>query len=355
MTFSDRVKRLIGSFDEKEIDGILISQSDNRYYLSGFHGSAGYLIITQEARILAVDFRYVEQAKRQSPDYEVLKTTLLSEWFPLLLRDLNVKRLGFESADVTYAFFRQLTEVISQAGLSVQLVPVEGLVESLRMVKEPEEIESIRKAVEISDNAVEYIKGIIAPGKTERQIAWEIEKYMREHGSGPVPFDLIVAAGRNAALPHAQPSDYIIQISDPVLVDIGARYQGYTSDITRTFCAGTANDQFYKVYDVVLGAQMAAIALIKQDMTGEEADNLARIVIQEAGYGDAFGHSLGHGVGIATHEMPRLGLRSGDRLRDGMVFTIEPGIYLPEWGGVRIEDTVMMENGKIKVLSKAAK
>jgi len=223
------------------------------------------------------------------------------------------------------------------------------------MVKEPGEIELIQKAVDISDRAVAYIMEEIRAGMTELAVAWEIEKFMRENGSEAVPFDLIVAVGTHAALPHAQPSIHPVQAGEPVLIDIGARYKNYTSDITRTFCLGKPDTDFRKYYDIVLGAQLAAIAMIKEGMTGEEADNIARTVIQETGYGETFGHSLGHGVGIATHESPRLSMKSVDKLVNGMVFSIEPGIYLTEWGGVRIEDTVVMENGRVRVLSMAKK
>jgi Xaa-Pro aminopeptidase len=228
-------------------------------------------------------------------------------------------------------------------------------VESLRAVKENEEIEAITRAVEISDNALEHIEQNIHAGMSEKNVAWELEKYMRECGSQSVPFDIIVAAGPNAALPHAVPSERTIQEGEPVLIDIGARIDDYASDLTRTICPGEPDEKFKKVYDIVLGAQLTAIELIKEGMTGEQADSLARTAIAEAGYADAFGHALGHGIGLAAHESPRLGPGSVDELVSGMVFSIEPGIYFPGWGGVRIEDLTIMENGKLRVLSKARK
>ena len=227
--------------------------------------------------------------------------------------------------------------------------------ESLRAVKEPEEIELIKKAVEIADAAFEYIEGIIQAGMTEKHVAWEIEKFLRENGSQAVPFEIIVASGPNSALPHAKPSERVINPGEPVVIDMGAKFDGYASDLTRTICLGTPDDTFKKVYDIVLDAQLAAMSIIKEGMTGQQADSSARTVIEQAGYGEAFGHGLGHGVGLATHELPRLGPNSTEPLTSGMVFTIEPGIYLPGWGGVRIEDTVMMENGKVRVISKARK
>jgi len=230
-----------------------------------------------------------------------------------------------------------------------------GLVESLRAIKEPEEVELITKAVEISDSAVEHIKDVIHVGMSEKEVAWEIEQFMRERGSQSLPFGVIVASGPNAALPHAKPSSRTIQYGEPIIVDIGAKVNGYCSDLTRTICLGTPDNTFNKIYDIVLGTQLTAMATIKEGMTGEEADSLARVVIEEASYGEAFGHGLGHGIGLAPHEWPRLGPNSSENLVDGMVFTIEPGIYLTGWGGVRIEDVVIMENGRIRVITKARK
>jgi Xaa-Pro aminopeptidase len=356
MTIKDRIQIVRNSFAEKEIEGILISQPYNRFYLSGFYGSDGYLLITDKHIIIIVDSRYTEQAKRESPDFELFNLVgKMEDWFSNLAGSLDIKRLGFESGNVTYALYRQLTEILQKKQLQLQLIPTDGIVESLRAVKEPAEIDLIMKAVEISDLAIAHIQKIIRPGMTELQVAWEIEKFMRENGSETVPFELIIAAGLNSALPHAHPSKKTIESGEPVVIDIGAKYKNYTSDITRTICVGTPDKTYRKVYDTVLGAQLAAIAIIKEGMSGEAADNIARTVIQEGSFGEKFGHSLGHGLGLETHESPRLSMRSADKLVNGMVFSIEPGIYLPEWGGIRIEDTVVMENGKIKVLSKADK
>jgi Xaa-Pro aminopeptidase len=341
---------------EQGLDGIFISQPENRFYLSGFNGSAGYLFITAKLAVLATDFRYVEQSKIQAPDYELMQITgKVEEWFPKLVGQSGIKRLGFEGENITFSFGRQLMEALKKAGLEIELVSHDGLVEAIRVIKEPGEFELINRAVKISDAAIDHVVPLIKPGMTEKAVAWEIEKFMREQDSQPVPFDLIVAAGPNSALPHAQPSDRKINPGEPVVMDIGAKMGGYASDLTRTVCAGKPDAMFRKVYDTVLGAQLTAIALIQEGMTGEAADNFARTVIKEAGHGDEFGHSLGHGVGLAVHEAPRLGPNSPDILKAGMVFSVEPGIYIPGWGGVRIEDLATLENGKIKVLSRAPK
>ena len=341
---------------EKGIDAILISQPENRRYLSCFDGSAGYLLITPQNTILATDFRYIEQAKGQAPDYEVFQITNdIEDWFPKLVAGLGLRRLGFEAEHITFTEYRQLTDILDEAPFQLGLVPVSGLVESLRSIKEAEEIELITKAAKISDDASDYIHDIVHAGMTEKEVAWEIEKFMRDKGSEPMPFDIIVASGPNSALPHAKPSPHPIQPGEPMIIDIGAKCGGYSSDLSRTLCLDTPDETFNKVYDTVLKAQLTAMTRVEEGMTGEAADSLARTVIEQAGYGEAFGHGLGHGVGLAIHEQPRLGPRSTEQLVDGSVFTIEPGIYLPGWGGVRIEDLFVMESGKARPISKARK
>jgi len=356
LKIANRLQRLRQRLAKLEIDAIFVSQPENRYYLSGFDGSAGYLLITEKDAIIATDFRYIEQVKQQSPDFRVFQMFGdMANWFPELLAGLQGRKLGFESRHMSLAMYHQMGNIMKRLESSPGLVPLEGLVESLRAVKDTEEIEAMAEAADISDRAFQHIEENIRVGMSERDVAWELEKFMREHGSQAVPFDLIVASGPNTALPHARPSARAIQEGEPVLMDIGARVNGYSSDLTRTICLGQPDDNFKKVYDIVLGAQLAALELVKEGMTGEQADNLARTVIAESGYAEAFGHALGHGVGLAAHEAPRLGPGSKEELVSGMVFTVEPGVYLPGWGGVRIEDLVVLENSRLRVLSKARK
>jgi len=356
MIANSRLQNLRRRLAENEIDAILISQPENRYYLSGFDGSAGFLLVTPQKAILATDFRYIEQAGTQAPDYEVFHMIgNTTNWFPGLIEGLHIEKLGFEAEHFTFSMGRQLSDTLNKKQLPIKLVPVNGLVESLRAVKEPGEIELIKRAVEIADAAYEYIEGVMQAGMTERQAAWEIEKHMRENGSQAIPFEIIVASGPNSALPHARPSERTIGAGEPIVIDMGAKFDGYASDLSRTIYLGTPENTFKKVYNTVLDAQLTAVSIINEGMTGEQADSSARAVIERAGYGEAFGHALGHGIGLAPHESPRLGSGSNEPLASGMVFTIEPGIYLPGWGGVRIEDTVMMENGKAKLISMARK
>jgi Xaa-Pro aminopeptidase len=356
LEISNRLGRLHQRMEEKETEAILISQPENRHYLSGFNGSSGFLLITPGSAILATDFRYVEQAEMQSPDYNIFKIAGdIEGWFPSLIDGLSIRRLGFESDHLSFSMYRRLSNILDDSGFQTRLAPITGLVEPIRAVKEHEEIELITQAVAISDTALDKVIATIKAGMTEEEVAWEIEKSLRDNGSQPLPFEVIVASGANAALPHARPSRHAIQPGEPLVIDIGARVQGYNSDLSRTICLSPTDDTFKKVYKVVLEAQMAAITSITEGMTGAQADGFAREIIEGAGYGDNFGHGLGHGLGLSPHEKPHLSPNSGDVLVNGMVFTIEPGIYLTGWGGVRTEDTVIMENGKIRVLSQARK
>ena len=352
-----RLENLRKKLDEKELDAILISAPENRRYVSGFTGSAGYLLVSREGEILSTDFRYVEQAGTQSPDFQVIKSNRDWSWFLELLKEHKMERVGFESHHVTVATYRQLTEVLQDLPSTDRpaLVATTGTVEALRTVKDQEELALLQSAIDIADAAMEAVSPTIKSGDTEREVAWRLEKAMRELGADSLSFDTIVAAGPNGAMPHHRPSDKPIAQGEPIVIDMGAQVGGYCSDITRTFCLGDTDETFRKVYDIVLGAQLTAIATVQAGMSGGDADDLSRVVIAEAGYGEHFGHSLGHGVGLVIHEYPGVGPKSGHLLEEGMVFTVEPGIYLSGWGGVRIEDVVLLEKEGAKVLSKAGK
>ena len=323
MKTSDRVTKLRQRFAAKEIDAIFISQSENRYYLSNFDGTDGYLVITPKRAVVATDSRYTEQARQQSPDYEVfLIVGKMEDWFPRLVEGMGLKRLGFESGSVTFALHQQLAKIIKDKGLAFELVPVDGVVEPLRMVKNAQEIAFTMAAVEISDAALEHFRLTAHAGITELEAAWEIEKHMRESGSQALPFEVIVAAGPNSALPHHRPSERPIKEGEPIVIDIGAKVGYYASDLTRTICIGKPDETLKKVYGIVFDAQKAALDGIRAGMTGEQADLLARNVIQNAGYADNFGHGLGHGTGLNIHEGPRVSVRSTDILEDGMIFSV---------------------------------
>jgi len=314
-------------------------------------------MVTARDAALLTDFRYVEQARVQSPSWQVRQVSSGLSWFPELVFELRVKRIGFDSHHLDVATHQTLIHSLKEppAGARPSLVSTEGLVEALRVVKDPDELALMQQAAKIADQAFDAVAPTIRAGETEKAIAWRLERTMREMGAEVVSFDIIVAAGPNGAMPHHHPSERPVATGEPIVIDMGARYEGYCSDLTRTVFVGEPDQEFVKVYDIVLGAQLTAIALIRPGMTGEEADALAREVIRQAGYENAFGHGLGHGVGLAVHEQPRLGPGSDRVLEEGMVFSVEPGIYLPGQGGVRIEDMVVLEREGIRTLSRANK
>lgn len=353
---NNRISSLAEKLESNHLDAVLISSKENRRYMSGFTGSSGYLLISRQEQIIATDFRYYKQAADQAGKFTLFKTQgKLEDWFGAFIGQLNPGRLGYESEHVTVASRNAFAGALKKAGLKTRLIASRDLVETLRRVKNKQEIASIKKAVAISDWVIGNIYEIIKPGMSEIQAAWEIEQSMRRSGSEPLPFPVICASGPNSALPHAEPSDKTIVTGEPVVLDFGASINGYASDLTRTICLGEPDNMFKKLYNIVLEAQSSALESISRGMTGKQADETARRVIIEASYGEYFGHSLGHGIGLEVHEGPYLGPSSEDILLDGMVFTVEPGIYLPGWGGIRIEDDVMLDGGKLVTLSKAKK
>ncbi len=353
----ERVEGFVAQLQEKELDGVLISAPENRRYLSGFSGSAGYLFITKANAILVTDSRYTEQATNQSPYFDVRQVKGGWGWLIDEMKSFGMKKVGFESQDMTVGTYYSLIDAIKgdSALGDVSMVPAAGLAENQRIIKDKEELQMLQLAIDAADKAMDQVCPNITPGMTEREVAWKMEMAMRDFGADAISFDTIVAAGPNGAMAHHQPSDYVIKQSDPIVIDMGAKVGGYCSDLSRSIAVGEPDETFNKIYDTVLGAQLTAINTVKIGMTGEETDNLSRDVIVQAGYGDNFGHSLGHGVGLVIHENPRVGPRSPDVLALNTVFTVEPGIYLSGWGGIRIEDIVILgENGAVP-MSKARK
>lgn len=354
----DRVARLRDALQAHELNGALISNAQNRRYLSGFTGSAGYLLITADDAIIATDFRYYEQSAAQAPDFRLHKVVGGFEgWAPPLFEGLGGKKIAFEAADMTVSTHHALKKALTSLSEDARpnLVPTPNLVESLRLFKEPEEVEALQRAVDLGDAAFTHVAERVEPGWTEKQVAWEIEKYIREHGGDGLSFDTIIAGGPWGAMPHAYPRDRALEKGEGVVIDMGCDVGGYMSDLTRTICLGKPDDEFRKIYDIVLTAQLTAEEMVHPGMTGEECHMIAHNVIEAAGYGETFGHGLGHGIGLQVHEAPRVARTSNDQLKDNMVFTIEPGIYITGWGGVRIEDMVVLENGKARVMSHAPK
>ena len=354
--YPKRVEALRSLIQELELDGILVSDTHNRRYFSGFVGSAGYLFVTSEDAVLATDFRYTEQAKEQAGGFEISQIQgKLSDWFPKIIGDLGVDTLGFEADNLTVSTLKMFEDAISETANEIQLKPTTGDAAKLRAIKDQSEIELLQKAIDIGDAAFEETATKLTPGMTEKEAAWEFEKSIRERGAECLSFDTIVATGPNAARPHHQTGDTELKEGETIVFDCGATYQGYCSDLTRTVVLGEADQEVKRVYNIVLEAQETAIETVESGMTGGDADAIARKIIDDAGYEGKFGHSLGHGLGLEVHEEPNVGPRGTSTLQNGMPFTIEPGIYIPGWGGVRIEDVVVLENGQARVLSHAAK
>jgi len=355
LKFPDRIKKLRELLDKNGYNSILISNDYNRRYLSGFTGSAGFLLITNNKSLLFTDFRYTEQASLQATGFEVIRIQNPTNWLSENIKTLDISSIAFESDDLTVNSLEKIKQEIKQSKLKISLESTVGLISNIREIKSNNELTILKKTIEISDQAFEAVSENIRPGISEQNIAWEFEKKVRELGGEAISFDTIVASGPNAARPHHKASENLIKKGETIVFDCGARYKGYCSDLTRTIILGTPDNFTRKIYEIVLAAQETAIALIESGMTGNDCDAISRSIINKAGYEENFGHSLGHGVGLEVHELPFLGNKSQNIIEDEMVFTIEPGIYIEGWGGVRIEDIVVMKNGKPKILSNATK
>ena len=346
---ASRLDRIRERLQQANVDALLVTNSVNRRYASGFTGSNGWLLVPADDATppkLATDFRYLDQAAHESPDFEVVNMKDgFEKWWGELAKPLGRGRLGFESSDVTVAAHKQLRDTNAKLPASQRpaLVQTDKVVESVRAIKDEPELALLKQAVELTDDAFQHARQTIEPGWTEQQVSWEIEQYARSHGADSMAFESIVAAGPWGARPHARPRDEEIHAGAPIVIDMGARFNGYCADMTRTIVLGDHDETFPRIYDIVLAAHETAAEMVEPGMAGKDADQLARQVISDAGYADQFGHGLGHGVGLQIHENPHLGTTSTDTLEAGMVITIEPGIYLPEWGGVRIEDMGLLD------------
>ncbi len=346
-----KLTNLRKTLKESKLDSIVITSEFNRRYITGFTGSAGIALITLDKAYFITDFRYIEQAKNQAPDFEIIKHEgdIFKELANLIEQD-GTSNLAFEENDVSFKEYTRLKELIN-----ADLMPISNLVEDLRMIKTTEEIEVLKEAALIADKTYEHILNFIKPGITEIEVANELEMYMRSLGATSSSFDIIVASGKRSALPHGVASEKVIEKGELVTLDYGALYKGYISDITRTVAVGEVSSQLKEIYDVVLESQLRAINEIKAGMTGKEADAITRDYITSKGYGEYFGHSTGHGIGLEVHEAPSLATQSDVVLQKNMAVTVEPGIYLPQIGGCRIEDDIIITETGNKRLTQATK
>ncbi|MGE3961324.1 MAG: M24 family metallopeptidase [Dehalococcoidia bacterium] len=359
-----RIERLRARFDKlgpdgRGIDGLLVTTPSNRRWISGFTGSAGVVLVMRDDARFATDSRYWEQVAQQAPSFTLVRVSGANTFTaPTILEGTGGKRIGFEPAHLSYADYEAWTASIAAMPehSRPQLVPAPRAIEDLRMVKDAEEIDALTRAVLLGDAAFNHAAERIEPGMTEQQVAWIILEFAVQHGAEDLSFASIVAGGPHGSLPHWRASDAPLQAETGVVIDMGVIVDGYCSDLTRTIWLGDhPSDQFRRIYDIVLTAQETAEERIEAGMLGRTGHEIAHEVIRLAGYGDAFGHGLGHGVGLDIHEDPRLAPSGEIPLADGHIVTVEPGIYLPGWGGVRIEDQCVMEGGRLRPISTAPK
>ncbi|MFH5184872.1 M24 family metallopeptidase [Paenibacillus sp. TAB 01] len=347
-----RIDKLRLVMQEKGLKALLITNATNRLYMTGFTGSAGYVLITDTKAYLLTDFRYMTQAPQQAPAYEVVEhAPKAMDTVKQLLDQQGLKKVGFEQNDLTYGTYLATAQALS----GIELIPTDGLVEQLRLIKDASELAVMQEAADLANRTFTHILNFLKPGAKELDIALEIEMFVRKNGAASTSFETIVASGERSALPHGKASDRILQSNEFVKMDYGAYYKNYCSDITRTVVLGKPTDKHKEIYNIVLEAQLEALDKIRPGMTGKEADALCRDVITRYGYGDYFGHGTGHGLGLEIHEEPRLSRLGHTVLTPGMTVTVEPGIYLPGFGGVRIEDDIVITDTGIKIITQSSK
>jgi Xaa-Pro aminopeptidase len=358
--FLARLERFRRIMEERELDAFLVSVPENRYYLSGYEAddlllteSSGFLYITPNRQLLLTDFRYQDAACFEAPAYEVLiYKEGLETLLPELFANTALTRLGMEGHYCTLHRYQQVERALLDARPQARVVAVENTVEGMRIIKDPHEIEQIRQSLQLTERVLADVWQTLTPGRTEKEVAWQIERGIREGGAESVSFPPIAATGPNGALPHAVPGDRRIGSGDSLILDIGSRFNRYCSDLTRTWIAEAAEPRLREIYRIVREAQLAAQDSICAGKDSHEVDQVARGIIAKAGYGDNFGHGLGHGVGLAVHEKPGFGKLSRMVLQENMVVTVEPGIYLTGYGGVRLENMVRVTTNGCELLNK---
>lgn len=338
-----RLTNLKQYMKENSLDSLVITDPKNMRYISSYTGE-GYIVISDEKNYIVTDFRYTEQAAVQTTGYEICDNSKLNA------KDAfgGFERTGFEDASISFAQYAAFTKVFQK------LIPIGKTLLEMRAVKDPEEIQAIRTAEAIGDKAFTHILDFIKPGVSERDIALEIEFFMRRNGAEGLSFDTIAATGAHGAIPHAEPDGRLIQTGDFVVLDFGCVYNGYCGDMTRTVCVGKASGEMKKVYDTVLKAQLSSLEMLCEGVTARDVHNNAQRIIDEL-YPGSFGHALGHGVGLDIHEQPNLSSKNDKPLVSGNVVTVEPGIYLSGFCGVRIEDLVVIDGKNIVNLTHSDK
>jgi len=355
-TMKTRLEKVYLGMEENKVDGLFLMGDANIRYVSGFTGEDSFVFLLPPKKVFITDSRYTEQAEKECPGFEIVRHRggwpNLEETIARLSKKYHIKKIGFEQDVVTFEIYDKLRRALDGR---TELVPTSGLVESVRYIKDEGEIACIKKAAQIACAAFTHVVNMIKPGLKEKDIEIELEYQMKKKGASAPAFATIVASGPRGSLPHAQPTERVIQMGDLITMDFGAVYQGYCSDITRTISLGEPDKRQKEIYQIVKEAQEAGLKAVRPGMEGRMADKAAREVIEKAGFGSCFGHGLGHGVGLEIHEEPALNNNCRKMLAAGAVVTVEPGIYIPDWGGVRIEDTVLVTGEGCEVLTPVSK
>ena len=347
----ERVDRVFNLLVDKDLDAFIIKGMDNIFYLTGFRGSEGTLIVTRGDMLLLTDFRYITYAEEAVKDIKILELSGKNNTLEEICKKYNINKMGFDSPHATYSVYNRWKNNVKK----VDFIPMDNELEGIRKRKEPGEIDAILKAVRISTEAFIDVFEKIRPGKTEKEIANEIDYTMRKLGADCPSFDTIVASGERAALPHAVPSDKEIKEGEMVIIDFGAQVDGYCSDETCTISVGEPNEKLKEIFSIVDDARKLGLKKARSGVPVKDLDMTVRGFIDDAGYGEYFRHGSGHGIGIAVHEAPAINTTSEGVLEENMVITIEPGIYLPHVGGVRLEDMALITENGAKVLTSIRK
>ncbi len=336
------------------IDGLIIESLENRRYFTGFPSSAGLLFLSKKGSVFLADFRYIEAARKAVNCCEVEELKALEKQLPELAKRFACKKLAFETDRLTVARAKKLSRFLGDISLS-ESGQVANLISQLRELKTKEEVEKVKKAQRIAEKAFEHILTFIKVGKSEMEVALELDYFMLKNGAEALSFNTIVAGGKNSSKPHAVPGDYRLKAGDFITIDFGALYEGYHSDMTRTLALGFVDGKKQELYQTVLSAQIAGLEALKPGLSCQAADRVCRGIIEKAGYGENFGHGTGHGVGIEIHEGPTLSSVGKGELKAGQIVTVEPGIYLPGAFGVRIEDMALITEKGSENLTKTPK
>jgi len=341
------IQKVRSALKNKGLDAFLVTKEVNVSYVTGLPIADSYLFLCKNKNIILTDFRYALEAKKLKNFTFRRIDASFSGILRDLVADLKLKKIGFEGGALPYNAYLTMKKALK----NITLVGDKGFIEEIRAVKEKHELQMLREAIRISRLTFRYVKNILKTGISERELAKKIDICIRNHGGDDTAFPTIVASGPNAAQPHAVATNRKLRRHEPIVVDLGVRVNGYNSDLTRTFYLGKISPKYYRIYNVIYGAQKHAIARVKPGRAISEIDEAARKIINEAGFGKYFGHALGHGIGREIHEYPKISKAVKSKLTPGMVFTIEPGVYIPGWGGIRIEDMVLVTKNSCKVLT----